>query len=333
MSGWGNTLARTVGRFRASSAEELNAIADQLEADAAAARRLREYQRHPDVVALNIERSRDRLDRAGWLLVIGGLLYTTVNVTLYVLGPPEKNEAGVPLPWAWWQVVPAGVVEPLMMGLLIIFLRGEQIAGRFGFTTGPWPKWTRWVALGFTYTMNTGSSWEELSPRGIFVHSIPVILVFLAAEALAHQRLVLTEVAEHASKLGSALLADSPTVPIIVQITPPPAPEPKVIPVVLTKPPAEPEPDPAPEPPREKKVPTGKRGRPRTADRIKLQEAYYLLRAKMPASAIRPVDVDNEAGVVGKAKKVMASLVKEYEQEHGQREEVRTNGEVVGASV
>lgn len=381
MSGWGNTLARTVGRFRPQTAAEINAIADSLEADAAAARRLREYQRHPDVVALNIERSRDRLDRAGWALVIGGLLYTTVNVTLYVLGEPKKDANGAPLPWALWQIVPAGLVEPLMMGLLIIFLRGEQIAGRFGFTTGPWPRWTRWTALGFTYLMNTGASWEALSPKGIVIHSIPVILVFAAAEALAAQRLALTSVATYVSTTSAQELdARSLPAPALVKEIAPGTgheevvetvdePEPDVAPDVV--PDVAPEPDngpdteeidlivdkPEPQPDlfdwlreeeqlrreqerreqdeQKDEVPapngTGKRGRPKGKERLKLEWAYAKLREELGPKAIGPALIDRKAEVPsGTAKRVWKQIAADYEAAQ-QEGEVRINGQVVPA--
>jgi hypothetical protein len=186
LSGWAKALRKRVER----PAAELDAAALALVADAQAAARLRAYQNDPNVAALTIERTRDRLDRWGWLFLFAGLAYTTVNVQAFV--------AGGALVWTLrW--LTAWLVEPMVMGLMLVLLRGEQIANRHGEQSGRWVLVTRWASLLITYVMNTGTYWNEGNWGEAFVHSVPVVLVFLAAEALVQQRLTLTSVVE---KLG-----------------------------------------------------------------------------------------------------------------------------------
>lgn len=185
--GWSKSLSRWTAR----PAAEMDAAALALVADAQAAARLRGYQNDHNVAALSIERTRDRLDRFGWLFLFAGLAYTTVNVQAFV-----ANGAAFPdLRW-----LTAWLVEPMVMGLMLVLLRGEQIANRYGETSGRWVKITRWGALLITYVMNTSLYYATGDPKEIFIHSVPVVLVFLAAEALVQQRLTLTTVVE---KLGA----------------------------------------------------------------------------------------------------------------------------------
>lgn len=186
MSGFTERLAGWAER----PAAELDAAALALVADAKAAARLREHQNDPNVAALSIERTRDRLDRWGWLFLFAGLAYTTVNVQAFVAG-------GAPRWSLAWLV--AWLVEPMVMGSMLVLLRGEQIANRHGEQSGGWVRCTRWIALLITYVMNTGQSYIAGNLGDVFKHSVPVILVFCLAEALVQQRLVLTTVVE---KLG-----------------------------------------------------------------------------------------------------------------------------------
>lgn len=186
VSGFSKRLAGWAKR----PAAELDAAALALVADAKAAARLREYQTDPNVAALGIERTRDRLDRWGWLFLLAGLAYTTVNVQAFVAGGAPKWSLG-------WLV--AWLVEPMVMGSMLVLLRGEQIANRHGERSGGWVRCTRWIALLITYVMNTGTSYVNGHAGEIFKHSVPVVLVFCLAEALVQQRLVLTTVVE---KLG-----------------------------------------------------------------------------------------------------------------------------------
>jgi hypothetical protein len=185
LTGWARRLARAGRR----SADELDSAALNLVADAGAAARLRGYQRDPNVAALGVERTRDWLDRWGWILLFSGLAFTTVNVAMFVGG------------WTGW------LVEPHVMRAMLVLLRGEQVANRFGEASGRWVRTTRWAALMITYVMNTGAAYAAGDLKQIFIHSVPVILVAALAEALVQQRQTLTLVA---AKVG---LETSPEIP------------------------------------------------------------------------------------------------------------------------
>lgn len=194
MKTFGGKLARWANR----PAAELDAAALSLVADAQAAARLRAYKTDPNVAALTIERARDRLDRWGWLFLFAGLAYTTVNVQAFVAAGAQPGS----LRW-----ITAWLVEPMVMGLMLVLLRGEQIANRYGEQAGGWVRGTRWAALAITYVMNTGAYWGQGAVVEAFIHSVPVVLVFLAAEALVQQRQTLTTVVD---KLGRAPAPERP---------------------------------------------------------------------------------------------------------------------------
>jgi hypothetical protein len=183
VKGWSGKLSRWAKR----PAAELDIAAVRLVNDAESAARLRAYRSDPNVAALTIERTRDTLDRWGWTFIIAGLAYTTVNVQRFVAG------AATSLSLVW---ITAWLVEPMVMGLMLVLLRGEQIGNRHGFQAGGWVRTTRWIALGITYVMNTWGAWLGHSPAEIVKHSVPVVLVFMAAEALVQQRLTLSEVVD-----------------------------------------------------------------------------------------------------------------------------------------
>jgi hypothetical protein len=322
---WGSSLQRTANRFRDRSAADIDAAAASLVADARAAATLREYQQDPSVAALSIERSRERLDRWGWLFIVLGLLFTTVNVAVFVLGPvPEKG-------YAWYEIAVAVVVEPMVAGLLLVLLRGEQIAGRHGLKTGRWARNTRWTALAFTYLANTWTYWAVGDVRGIFIHSVPVVLVFLAAEALAQQREVLTRVVVLvASQAPTPVPAIEPVTEPVTQplttfhVVPPVSPDDEA----HTPDPPQSPPPPSPKPPPVTPLPRpdGARrpGRPRSENRLRLEAAYARARASgLPHVGISPSWLDREAEVpVGTAKKCIDQIREEYEE---QRTEVDTD--------
>jgi hypothetical protein len=180
---WSGTLKR----WAAKPAAELDVAALRLVTDAQSAARLRAYRSDPNVAALGIERTRDVLDRWGWTFLSCGLAFTIVNVQSFVAGTAPAWS----LTW-----ITAWLVEPMVMGLMLVLLRGEQIANRYGEKAGGWVRFTRWTALLITYVMNTWVAWTSKAPDEIFKHSIPVALVFLAAEALVQQRTVLTLVVD-----------------------------------------------------------------------------------------------------------------------------------------
>ncbi|MBB4931353.1 hypothetical protein F4561_002173 [Lipingzhangella halophila] len=140
--------------------------------DAAA---VRNYQTHPDVAALNIERWRARCNTLIWVGVLFFLGWTTPNVQQFVAGDAAP---GSPV----W--VTAWFVEPAIALPLMGILWAEQVAGRYGVRLSGWPRFTKWFALGATYSMNTWPYWAAQDAQGIVVHSIPPLMVFMFAEVL-----------------------------------------------------------------------------------------------------------------------------------------------------
>lgn len=158
--------------------------AQRLAQDAAEAAELRAYQTHPDVVALRVERVRAQVDRLCWTGIVLGLAFTMTNV--------QGFAAAGALPWSLpW--VAAWVLDPTVSLVLLAILRGEQITARYQVHTGRWVRTAKWFALGATYVMNTWTSYAAGSPSAIVLHSVPPLLVFVAAEAITDLRDKLTD--------------------------------------------------------------------------------------------------------------------------------------------
>ncbi|WP_433188738.1 hypothetical protein [Actinoallomurus sp. CA-150999] len=151
---------------------------------AKAAAEVRAYQTDPDVVALRVERVRGWVDRLIWTGMVLGLLFTMANVAHFAAGDAKKWT----LPWttAW-------LLDPMVSLVLIGVLMGEQVINRHKLEAGGWVRTTKWVALSGTYAMNTWSAWAALNPAKILQHSVPVAIVFCAAEAVVTIRQKITE--------------------------------------------------------------------------------------------------------------------------------------------
>lgn len=158
--------------------------AQQLAADAAEAAELRAYATHPDVVALRVERVRAEVDRLCWAGIVLGLGFTMTNVQSFAAaGTPAWS-----LPWfaAW-------LLDPTVSLVLVAILRAEQVTARYRVRTGSWTRRAKWFTLAATYVMNTWHSWAAGSVSGVVLHSIPPLVVFVAAEAVTDLRDKLTE--------------------------------------------------------------------------------------------------------------------------------------------
>jgi hypothetical protein len=59
--------------------------------------------------------------------------------------------------------------------------------------TGRWVRGAKWFTLAATYVMNTWSSWAVGHTTGVVLHSVPPLLVFVAAEAVTDLRDKLTD--------------------------------------------------------------------------------------------------------------------------------------------
>jgi hypothetical protein len=156
----------------------------RLAQDAAEAAEVRAYQTHPDVVALGIERVRSQVDRLCWFGIVLGLAFTMTNVQVFA----ASGAAVWSLPW-----LAAWVLDPTVSLVLLAVLRAEQVTSRYQVHTGRWTRAAKWFALAATYVMNTWSSWAVGSTAGVVLHSVPPLLVFVAAEAVTDLRDKLTD--------------------------------------------------------------------------------------------------------------------------------------------
>jgi hypothetical protein len=156
----------------------------KLAQDAAEAAELRAYQTHPDVIALRVERVRRQVDRLCWAGIMLGLAFTMTNVQTFAAAGAQAWS----LPW-----LAAWVLDPTVSLILLAILRGEQITARYQVHTGPWVRAAKWLTLTATYLMNTWASYTAGSLAGIVLHSVPPLVVFVAAEAITDLRDKLTE--------------------------------------------------------------------------------------------------------------------------------------------
>jgi hypothetical protein len=158
--------------------------AQRLAQDAADAAQVRAYQTHPDVVALRIERIRSQVDRLCWAGIVLGLAFTMTNVQVFA----AAGAAMWSLPW-----LAAWVLDPTVSLVLLAILRAEQITARYQVRTGRWVRAAKWFTLAATYVMNVWASWAAGSTAGVVLHSVPPLLVFVAAEAVTDLRDKLTD--------------------------------------------------------------------------------------------------------------------------------------------
>jgi hypothetical protein len=158
--------------------------AQKLAQDAAEAAEVRAYQTHPDVIALRVERVRAQVDRLCWVGIVLGLAFTMTNVqTFAAAGSPTWS-----LPW-----LAAWLLDPTVSVVLLAILRAEQVTARYQVHTGPWVRRAKWFTLAATYVMNVWASFAAGSVAGIVLHSVPPLVVFVAAEAVTDLRDKLTE--------------------------------------------------------------------------------------------------------------------------------------------
>jgi hypothetical protein len=172
--------------------------AQRLAQDAAEAAEMRAYQTHPDVVALRVEKVRAQVDRLCWAGITLGLAFTMTNVQTFA----AAGSSAWSLPW-----LAAWLLDPTVSMVLLAILRAEQVTARYQVRTGPWVRRAKWFTLAATYTMNTWASYADGSPAGIVLHSMPPLVVFVAAEAVTDVRDKLTE-AVHAAFTEAAHRAD-----------------------------------------------------------------------------------------------------------------------------
>lgn len=177
----------------------------RLAARAAEATEVRGYEQHRDVVALGIEKIRRQVDVMMWLGVIGGLVWTAVNVQAFVADDARSTSL------TWWT---AWLLDPMVSLGLIALIRAEQVTSRYQVEMGPWVRNARWFALAATYTMNCWQAWADLIPSDIVQHSIPVLAVLFFSESIAQARFGMTQ----AVKVAVQVERDAVTEPLPVLV-------------------------------------------------------------------------------------------------------------------
>ncbi len=171
-------------------------VADRLAVEAARAARVRALSTDPNVIALRVERVRVQVDRLMWAGILLGLAFTMTNVQAFAAG-------SAPLWSTAW--VAAWALDPMVSLVLLAVLRAEQVTARWQVRTGPWARRARWGTLAATYVMNTWSAWAEGIPSQVVLHSVPPLVVFVAAEAVTGLRESLTEAVHAAAHAATAL--------------------------------------------------------------------------------------------------------------------------------
>jgi hypothetical protein len=135
-----------------------------------------------------VEHVAAQVDRLCWTGILLGLAFTMTNV--------QQFAANGALVWslAWWS---AWLLDPMVSLVLLAILRAEQVTARYGVRTGGWVRAAKWFTLAATYVMNTWQAYTAGSPALVVLHSVPPLVVFVAAEAVTVLR----------DKLGQAVTA------------------------------------------------------------------------------------------------------------------------------
>ncbi|GHF74208.1 hypothetical protein FHX82_002101 [Amycolatopsis bartoniae] len=170
--------------------EDVPSTADKLRQEAATAAQVRALSNNPDVVALRVEKVRSFVDSLVWVGIFLGLAFTMVNVQTFAASGAVTGS----LPW-----LAAWLLDPMVSLVLVAVLRAEQITARYQVHVGTWAHRTKWFAFLATYAMNTWRSWTRVDVAGVVLHSVPPVLVFLAAETAPVLRDRLTEAVARAA--------------------------------------------------------------------------------------------------------------------------------------
>ncbi|GAB3008609.1 hypothetical protein LWP59_02630 [Amycolatopsis acidiphila] len=180
--------------------------ADKLRQNAATAAQVRALSNNPDVIALRAEKVRSFVDALVWVGIFLGLAFTMVNVQTFAAAGATVWS----LPWfaAW-------LLDPMVSLVLVAVLRAEQITARYQVHIGAWAHRTKWFAFLATYTMNTWRSWTRFDVAGVVLHSVPPVLVFLAAETAPVLRDRLTEAVNRSAAPAFTSNAEAVQVPAV----------------------------------------------------------------------------------------------------------------------
>jgi hypothetical protein len=126
-----------------------------------------------------VERVAVQVDRLCWTGILLGLAFTMTNVQQFAAnGAPRWS-------LSWWS---AWLLDPMVSLVLLAILRAEQVTARHGVHTGRWARAAKWFTLAATYVMNTWQAFTTGSPALVVLHSVPPLVVFVAAEAVTDLR-------------------------------------------------------------------------------------------------------------------------------------------------
>lgn len=160
------------------NADQEQGRAGRLAGEAREAAEVRALAARPEVVALRVERVGKQVDALLWAGIGLGLLFTMVNVQRFAAGGAPSFTA------VWWA---AWLLDPMVSLVLLAVIRAEQVTAHHQLRRSCWARLTKWCAFTATYVMNTWESWglygDSPSAAGVVLHSIPPVLVLLAAEA------------------------------------------------------------------------------------------------------------------------------------------------------
>lgn len=142
-----------------------------------------------------VEQVAAQVDRLCWTGVWLGLAFTMTNVQQFAAHGADR--------WSlvWWS---AWLLDPMVSLVLLAILRAEQVTARHGVSTGGWTRTAKWFTLAATYVMNTWQAFMAGSAALVVLHSVPPLVVFVAAEAVTDIR----------DKLGQ-VLATPPMNPVV----------------------------------------------------------------------------------------------------------------------
>ncbi|TWF91656.1 hypothetical protein [Saccharopolyspora dendranthemae] len=155
--------------------------------------------------AESVEQVRRQVDRLCWSGILLGLAFTMTNVQRFAAaGSPVGS-----LPW--WA---AWLLDPMVSLVLLAILRAEQVTARYGVRTGGWVRTAKWFTLAATYVMNTWDAFEAGHTAMVVLHSVPPLVVFVAAEAVTNLRDKLTEAIRAAHEHQADTVADTVPKPV-----------------------------------------------------------------------------------------------------------------------
>jgi hypothetical protein len=131
-----------------------------------------------------VDQVRRQVDRLCWTGILLGLAFTMTNVQGFAAAGARVWSLGWLTAW---------LLDPMVSLVLLAILRAEQVTARHGVHTGGWVRGAKWFTLGATYVMNTWAAYAAGSPALVVLHSVPPLVVFMAAEAVTDLRDKLAE--------------------------------------------------------------------------------------------------------------------------------------------